>query len=41
MNFSREANDVRNSFKDYFNSEEGSVPWQNAAVDADGFDPMV
>lgn len=26
MNFSREADDVRNSFKDYFNSEEGSVP---------------
>ncbi|XP_057368169.1 uncharacterized protein LOC130689160 [Daphnia carinata] len=39
MNFSHEAKAVRVSFKNYFNSEEGDVPWQNAAVDNDGFDP--
>jgi len=34
-----ETKAVRDSFKNYFNSEEGAVPWQNSAVDNDGFDP--
>ena len=31
-NASREARDVRDYFKDYFNSPVGSLPWQLAAV---------
>jgi len=31
-NAPREATDVRNYFRDYFNSPVGSVPWQLAAV---------
>jgi hypothetical protein len=39
MDFSREAKAVHDSFKIYFNSEVGTVPWQNAVVDHhDGFD---
>ena len=38
MNYSRDAKDVRDSFKTYFNSPEGSVPWQDDIVDYDGFD---
>ena len=39
MNYSSEAKAVRDSFKSYFDSEDGSVPWQNAVIDNDGFDP--
>ena len=38
MNYSNEAKEVRNSFKNYFNSAEGSVPWQDAIVDYVGYD---
>lgn len=31
-NYSRLAKEVRDNFKDYFNSKEGSVPWQMAMV---------
>ena len=27
-NYSRSAKEIRDDFRDYFNSEEGSVPWQ-------------
>ena len=37
MNYSRDAKDVRDSFKIYFNYPEGSVPWQDKIVDYDGF----
>ena len=31
-NYTQDARIVRDNFRDYFNSEEGSVPWQNAMV---------
>lgn len=33
-NFTRTAKDVRNSFKDYFNSDVGSVSWQDRIIDS-------
>lgn len=27
-NYSRSAKEIRDDFRDYFNSKEGSVPWQ-------------
>lgn len=36
MNFSNTAKEIRNSFKDYFNSELGSVPWQVQSANFDG-----
>ena len=32
--YSREAKSVRNSFRDYFNSSHGEVPWQWDTVDS-------
>ena len=32
--YSREAKSVRNSFRDYFNSSQGEVPWQWDTVDS-------
>ena len=31
-NHSRDAKQVRDDFRDYFNSETGSVPWQLTMV---------
>jgi hypothetical protein len=31
-NYSLEAKTVRDNFRDYFNSDAGSVPWQNEMV---------
>ncbi len=28
QNYTREATNIRDKFRDYFNSEAGSVPWQ-------------
>ena len=33
-NFARTAKEVRNAFKDYFNSTEGAVAWQNEMVNS-------
>ena len=33
-NYSQVAKKVRDSFRDYFNSDEGSVPWQLALVES-------
>ena len=35
-NSSQSAKEVRDTFKRYFNSEQGSVPWQDEIVSADG-----
>ena len=33
-NSAREAKEIRNDFKEYFNSGEGSVPWQHKLVNS-------
>ena len=39
-NYARDAKEVRDNFCEYFNSEQGSVPWQTAMVNqtSDNFD---